>query len=184
MKNVCALLFAISFFVGCPTTKHDCEYPPLEITPRGYWVSIPELQAGVSRAEVMYWLEQRIDEWVASHPERASDELYGIALGYPYIIYDNWTFPCEQSPTKRCAGRITYSPCPQIELALYNKGKSPDYPFWAPPHTIIWGGDLAVQTGVASWNDGYWYFGWLPLEGGLPATGHELDHALYGSFHN
>ena len=167
--SVLTVVVLLGGFPGCGDEEpEECGYPPLLTTPNGYRVHVPPLQVAIDNELLFAWLEKRIDNWVASHPEMEPDILYGVALSYPYILVDDYRFPAPESPTGFAGGRIHLAEgtdCPYIELAIYKRGTAVQPPPEAAPHTIRWNGES-------------WSYGYIPEGGGMPAVAHELDHAI------
>lgn len=135
----------LAVLAGCEEDGEEgLELPPAELTPSGYWATIPG-DSAIPKADIVMQLEARIDEWIYSHPEKDESYLRSVALSYQYIIHDSYKFASESSSTGYASGECWIYDPKHIKLALY--------------------------AGEEKWAK-------ASLEGGLPATGHELDHAI------
>jgi len=123
------------------------------------------------------WLDEQINRWIASHPERDPEELLNIARQHLFIGVDHWSFPCRSSDTGLCAG--AFSPC-TYKSAIYHKGSGPAFPTGnIPPHTIVYADELAEWAGNDIWRTGLWYWGEIPPgQIGFETVAHEFDHAI------
>lgn len=54
--------------------------------------------------DLSYWLDCRVEEWVAAHPSRAPSELRAIARRCRFLLIDHWKYAEDASPTGYAAG--------------------------------------------------------------------------------
>lgn len=146
---------------GC---KEDDEY---EHTPGGYKVESyggPSFDSGLlTKDQVFSWLDARVAEWIASHPEHDPGWLYKQARGIRFTLVDDYRISTSGSSTGFAAGLISGD---KVFACIYQRAESSDYPSGAPAHTI------RLQ-------EGYWTYGVIPEGGGLQVVPHELDHSLW-----
>lgn len=111
------------------------------------------------------WLDERVAEWVASHPERDSLQLTLIALRQRYICIDSaaYYYPAYRGYV---AGFQEWPAT--IGACIYGYRKA-DTEAEALALTD------AAHT-VFPWHEGGWIYGVLVTP--LPAVGHELDHVI------
>ncbi len=116
------------------------------------------------------WVKTRIEEWLGEHPDKPD-----IPFRVEYVLIDDDKFSCSSSLTGLCSGQLGSG---RLEVAIYSQWKGENFPTHnAPPHTIFSGDQLAEMTGKDMWRTGKWYAG-IIHNIGVPAIGHELDHAI------
>ena len=186
-------LFILILLLGCAPNGCDNINPvqPTDYTSTEIKVNIPEsvfvnglyLRGRVVRdrneikSVLLSWVEARIEEWLNQHRDRNRDELLNIAKSFVYVLKDCWAFPCSASKTGLCAGTFGNG---EIKASIYIRWDGYEYPpkhLNSPPHTILFGEEIANWIGREEWNTGKWYAGYVDAIG-LPVIPYELDHAI------
>lgn len=176
MKPTLLLLLA-PFLVSCKLLSafDRVEPRPVVRTPNGAEVltPLPAWREGQQDAQVLEWVDARIAQWVASHPERSPAELLELAHKYTYKLIDHFRFPAPLASTTGYAeGQIFYS-TGYILVCLYTKAQAVEKPATVPYPWMI------------EQRDGLWKWGVFPSNGiGFAVIPHELEHTLKGHFHD
>jgi len=124
------------------------------------------------------WLDERIQQWIATHPDMDPAYLLSVADRHLFVTMDHWAFPCKSSNTGLCAGSYTEG---VLKSAIYAKGSGTEPPSasYVPPHTIIFADDVARWAGNDIWRTGLWYWGEVPSgDIGFHSVLDEFDHAI------
>lgn len=133
---------------------------------------------------LLYWVDVRVSEWIKSHPERKSYDLWKVAKAYRFKIIDHWGFRCSASPTGLCNG-LHQGSKKTITASIYFKLESANVPSrdYIPPHTVMTSKEVAEWARNSYWNKGSkagkYYWGSIDINNrGLLVIPHELDHAI------
>lgn len=174
MKNL-SVMAVLILLQACAHGKKPYEGPPVVtgMTPGGYHVAIIDrgsFSSGtLDRLVVEKWLDLRISEWVAlrSAAYGGKGKLETIAKGRYFALYDDYRFETKFSKTGYASGLEFDDGTGRIWLAIWSRK-----------------GPLDVEPSTSSWlkrldpDDGKWYQAILTPDHEIPATAHELDHAI------
>lgn len=139
---------------------------------------------GIDRT-LLDWVDERVTEWIDSHPDMNPDDLLGVARSHTVVIHDHWGFLCSVSQSGVCNGLYDEG-ANVIHASIYIKREASEPPAdtdFIPPHTVMTSEEVAAWTGNRYWITGdkadKYYWGTVSWDGmGLYVIIHELDHAI------
>lgn len=125
---------------------------------------------------LLSWVDLRLQEWIASHPQMSPDKLLNIARQAELTLIDGWFLVCDIGPGDLCNGLRNSK---RIAASIYNFTFEMNGCRNTPAHLAYTTSALSTITGSDYWLRIPQKYGCGVRENyGIPALVHEFNHFL------